>query len=208
MLKKFSVLFFTLIVFAGVHTHGKIFAQATVQRAVRISNASGNYLTMQTAIGAQTFTLTLPQTINPSLTTGSILYALGSGNLNWTSASGAADGWMLTLKTSGSDLIPTWVDPSSLFGNDWTLSGNAISSAWNGSSGNLIGTTNAQPLVMGTTNTATPQPIEFYTNNAEKMRLSSAGNLGIGTNNPSQLLQVNNGNLLLSNSGSAGGLSG
>src|SRR5438874_11442787 len=53
------------------------------------------------------------------------------------------------------------------------------------------------------TYTTTPQPILFFTNNIERIRILSGGNVGINQSNPSQLLEVNNGNLLLSNSGTA-----
>jgi len=72
----------------------------------------------------------------------------------------------------------------------WALTGNSITSAWNGSSGNFLGTTNAQPLVIATTNTASPQPIQFWTNNTERMRITETGNVGIGTNAPAQKLHV------------------
>jgi hypothetical protein len=72
----------------------------------------------------------------------------------------------------------------------WMLTGNSISSAWNGTSGNFLGTTNAQPLVIATTNTASPQPIQFWTNNTERVRITETGNVGIGTNAPAQKLHV------------------
>jgi hypothetical protein len=57
----------------------------------------------------------------------------------------------------------------------WLLTGNSITSAWNGSSGNFLGTTNAQPLVIATTNTTTPQPIQIWVGNQETFRFNPPG---------------------------------
>lgn len=51
------------------------------------------------------------------------------------------------------------------------------------------GSTDVQ-LVSGINGTGTYLPLSFYTNGAEKMRLTTAGYLGIGTSSPSYLLQV------------------
>ncbi|MBI3258339.1 MAG: hypothetical protein HYZ54_02490, partial [Ignavibacteriae bacterium] len=73
--------------------------------------------------------------------------------------------------------------------------GNSATVAWNtfwspqgnaGVSSGFLGTTDAQPLVI-------------RTNNSERMRILSGGSVGIGTNNPGQLLETMNGNLLLNN---------
>ena len=69
-------------------------------------------------------------------------------------------------------------------GSGWGLTGNAISS------GNFLGTTNANDL-------------SIETNGIERMRILSGGNVGIGTNAAGQLLEVKDGNMLLSNSGTA-----
>ncbi|MEP7234630.1 MAG: hypothetical protein ABI778_04970, partial [Ignavibacteriota bacterium] len=168
---------------------------------MRISNANGNIVSIGTGGTTLTYSLTLPLASNPSLTTASLLFGSGTGNLGWTDATGAVVGSILTLQNIGGDLVPTWTDPLGL--NYWSLDGNVITTAWNGAAGNFIGTTNTQPLVVATTNTATPQPIEFFTNNTERMRLSGTGFLGLGQNNPSQLLELTDGNLYLSNTGSA-----
>jgi hypothetical protein len=41
----------------------------------------------------------------------------------------------------------------------WMLTGNSITSAWNGTSGNFLGTTNAQPLVIATTYDSAADPV-------------------------------------------------
>ena len=198
ILKRFSVFYILLFLCLGAATSR---AQASLQRGVRISNANGNIVSILTGGTTQTYSLILPLASNPSLTTGSLLYGLGNGDLNWTDAAGAVDGSILTLQTSGGNLLPTWVAPSAA--GNWLLIGNAIASAWNGAAGSFLGTTSTQPLVLATTNTITPQPIEFFTNNAEKVRIDASGNVGINQTNPSQLLEVRNGNFLLSNSGAA-----
>ncbi len=63
----------------------------------------------------------------------------------------------------------------------WTLSGNSISS------GDFIGTTNAQDFIV-------------KTNGAEKMRVQSGGNVGIGTTAPLSLLHVYGGDIFVNNS--------
>ncbi len=69
----------------------------------------------------------------------------------------------------------------------------------------LLGNTTINPATqfLGTTDL---NPIPFRTNNIEHMRLDASGKLGIGTTVPSQLLEVRNGNILISNSGTAGSL--
>ncbi len=64
--------------------------------------------------------------------------------------------------------------------NDWTLLGNAGTTP----ATNFIGTTDAQDFAV-------------YTNNIERMRVQSGGNVGIGTTVPSQKLNVQ-GNALIS----------
>ncbi len=44
----------------------------------------------------------------------------------------------------------------------WYLIGNAPST------GDFMGTTNTEPLELKTTNTTTPQPINFHTNNTQR----------------------------------------
>ena len=129
ILKRFSVFYVLFFIcLAATIVRG----QASMQRGVRISNANGSIITIQTGIAPQTYSLVLPLTTNPSLTTASVLYGLGTGNLTWTDITGVADGWLLALKTSGGNLVPTWIDPTTI--GSWTLNGNATISAWNGSS--------------------------------------------------------------------------
>ena len=79
-----------------------------------------------------------------------------------------------------------WVYGIGAYGtaNAWSLTGNAGTNA----TSNFIGTIDAKDLV-------------FATNNSEKLRILSSGNIGIGTNNPASLLQIGTNGLLIRSSG-------
>ncbi|MCS7227309.1 MAG: hypothetical protein NZ821_09995, partial [Gloeomargarita sp. SKYB31] len=57
----------------------------------------------------------------------------------------------------------------------WMLGGNTGTTAWNGSAGNYVGHSDAQPLVIATT---TPQPIQLWAGNQQVLRLNPAGSTG------------------------------
>ena len=132
--------------------------------------ASGSVYTALQASGSQSATITY--TLPASLTAGA---TVEDGLLQVDDATG-------TL---------SWVTPAALAAaTAWALKGNNITSAWNGLNGNFLGTTNAQPLVIATTYTASPQPIQFWTNNTERVRITATGDVGIGTNTPAATLDV------------------
>lgn len=170
------------------------FPQGSMQRLVRISGDNGNIISLSAGNPAATYTLTLPPNINPSTNAASVLFGSGSGLLDWMPSSSSDSGYVVQLiDVGGGVLKPRWVTPSAFTtsGNYWSISGNAPTTAWNGTSGNFLGTTNAVPLVLATTNTSTAQPIELFTNNAERMRIAPSGEVGIGvTPFPGALLHV------------------
>lgn len=88
-----------------------------------------------------------------------------AGVVTGTTAANANQVW-------GTDALgnPAWITPTN---DDWHLTGNAGTSAAN----NFVGTTDAVDFVT-------------RTNNAERMRVLSTGNVGIGTSTPLALLQV------------------
>ncbi len=84
-----------------------------------------------------------------------------------------------------------WTDPATVFaGSYWSISGNATASAYNGTTGNFLGTTSLFPLVFATTN-ATAQPIEFFTGGSERVRVASTGELLVGTTTAVSAVTVN-----------------
>ena len=117
--------------------------------------------------------MTLPSTVGA---TGSLLTSTVTGSnaeMEWLVP--AADGQVLTL--SGG--VPTWASSQ-----NWLLTGNTGTNA----ALNFLGTTDAVDLVL-------------RTNNTEAVRVLSTGELGVGTSTPGQLLEVEDGNILIGTSG-------
>jgi hypothetical protein len=124
-------------------------------RQLRLYEPSGsgtNFTAFRAQAQASDITYTLPASLTPTSAVGAgILQTDASGNLSW--------------------LSPTALAAATA----WALTGNNITSAWNGSSGNFLGTTNAQPLVIATTDTTTPQPIQIWVGNQETFRFNPPG---------------------------------
>ncbi len=93
-----------------------------------------------------------------------------SGNLNylWPSAAPTTTNSFLAVASIGADITLGWQPITSIF---WSLSGNAVSS------GSFLGTSNAEDLA-------------FRTNNLERMRISSTGNVAVGTATPESSAQL------------------
>lgn len=183
---RWFALFLALVILPFV-----AYGQGSMQRLVRISGDNGNIVSLSAGNPAATYTLTLPPNTNPSTTAASVLFGTGSGLLDWTPASDADSGYVVQLvDVGGGQLKPRWIDPGTftVTGNFWSLDGNAVPSAWDGTTGSFVGTTNTTPLILATTNTTTPQPIEFFTNNTERMHLAPTGELGIGVTPSSGVL--------------------
>lgn len=183
---------------------------ATPTGSILYTSAAGTWATLPAGSNTQVLTLTggvptwAPATnagtvtsigmsvpsflsVSPSSisTSGTFAISLASESANTVFAAPNGSAGAPTFRTLVAADIP------SLSATDWVLAGNAPTAAYNGTTGNFLGTTNTQPLVLATTNTTTAQPIEFFTNNAEKMRLTSAGELGIGlTPTSGKLLHV------------------
>jgi hypothetical protein len=88
-------------------------------------------------------------------------------------------GRVLTLDNNGTQ---QWIDIGTVLANYSTYHPGSPSPAWLTNGNNILGT-----AFLGTTNN---QPLIFKTNYTETMRLTETGNLGIGTNNPAEKLDV------------------
>ncbi len=104
----------------------------------------------------------------PNASTDKVLYADANGDIRAIPA--GSNGQLLALGSGG---IPAWTNAATAV-NAWVLTGNAGTNA----STNFIGTTDAVDWVV-------------KTNNVERMRVLSGGNVGIGTNTPAIKLVVN-----------------
>jgi hypothetical protein len=118
-----------------------------------------------------------------------------TGNVRFSGAlmpNNAAGTSGYVLISAGSGNAPTWISPSSLVGSAvWATGGNAVGSLLN------IGTTSNFDL-------------PFITNNTEKMRILTGGNVGIANTAPTEKLDVT-GNVRFSGAlmpGNAAGTSG
>jgi len=89
-------------------------------------------------------------------------------------------GDVLQLDPTGTTNNLLWKPMSSTGGPAWLINGNNATGP-----SDFIGTNNAFPLNIATSNTLTPQPIVFYNGGAERMRIEeNNGFVGIGTNSP------------------------
>lgn len=164
------------------------FVQAQTQsKGFLLLNPSGNSVTIAAPSSVTNNTILLPGSLGSLGAIAYISSVAGSiGTTTWLNS--GTNGYILSLSSG----LPVWIDPASLFaGSYWSLTGNAPTAAYNGTTGSFLGTTNTQPLVLATANTTTAQPIQFFTNNVERARIASTGELLLGTTTPLATLTVN-----------------
>lgn len=139
-----------------------LFAQGTLQRQVKISNANGNIITLQSDTPTTSFTISLPNNPNPSFGTASLLFGIGNGQMVWSSTLGADSGHVLQLNRVGSKLVPSWRSMANLnyvtndepiltFSNDrGSLTDNRVFSVGSGLSITNSGVDNGNLIVANT----------------------------------------------------------
>lgn len=96
-----------------------------------------------------------------------------SANILYTlpSVAPATTAQVLGVQSIGADIMLHWTTPTFSVADAWSLSGNSIAN------GDFLGTLNAEDLA-------------FRTNNTEHMRLTTSGNVGVGTATPDASAQL------------------
>ena len=89
---------------------------------------------------------------------------------------------------AGSGQWETFVTTANLNGFAWRIIGNNSLTAWNGATGNFLGMQDNIDLVLKTETAS----MQFWTGNTEQVRLTSDGNLGLGTPTPAARLDLVN----------------
>lgn len=126
--------------------------------------------------------------------------AQGATNFNYTLPITAPTANQVLVSSGGAVSNLSWTDASTLLsGSYWSLTGNSTTTAYTGvaNSGSFMGTTSAFPLVIATTNTVSPQPIQFFMNSTERMKLFATTGfmtLGSAIASPNAPLHIKNAN--------------
>ncbi|MEN3026648.1 MAG: hypothetical protein ABDH31_02935 [Chlorobiota bacterium] len=70
-----------------------------------------------------------------------------------------------------------WAKVANVANRAWELQGNRGTRAWDGRTGDYIGHSDKQPLVIATTNETNPQPIQLWAGNRQVLQLNPPGNV-------------------------------
>jgi hypothetical protein len=181
----YSILFFSLVILinniasaqnVGINATGNA---PDVSAMLDVSSSNKGVLIPKVTLQSTTDGTTIS---NPA--TGLMVY-----NTNSTMTNGNGVGFYYN---SGTTSAPSWVKIYASNKNAWETTGNTgttpSSSAYGTAvNNNFFGTTDAKDVV-------------FATNNLERMRISSSGNVGIGTLTPGYRLDLNTGTFAFGNS--------